>query len=230
MTTKSYAQVQQQIEKLKADAEILRQGAIREVNESIKAYGLTIADLKFGANGAGTGRAPTKKAPAKSSVQAMRFSDGHGNEWPGRGPRPQWLRDALAAGQKIESFRVGAATKAAPTAAAPAAASKAAPGKALGAASSKGKRPITPKYRDAATGSTWSGRGSEPKWVRAAMAAGKTLSDFAIAGAEAVKPAVAPKSKPTATSKATSAKKLAAAKKSKAKGDGAKKRAPAKAS
>jgi ParB/RepB/Spo0J family partition protein len=34
------------------------------------------------------------------------------------------------------------------------------------------------KYRDPATGSTWSGRGLQPKWVKSALADGKTLADF----------------------------------------------------
>jgi ParB/RepB/Spo0J family partition protein len=34
------------------------------------------------------------------------------------------------------------------------------------------------KYRDAATGSTWSGRGLQPAWLKAALAQGKALADF----------------------------------------------------
>ena len=36
------------------------------------------------------------------------------------------------------------------------------------------------KYRDPATGSAWSGRGLQPKWLQAALAQGRTLSDFAV--------------------------------------------------
>jgi DNA-binding protein H-NS len=39
---------------------------------------------------------------------------------------------------------------------------------------------VAPKYRDAATGNTWSGRGLQPKWLREALASGKRISDFAI--------------------------------------------------
>jgi len=39
---------------------------------------------------------------------------------------------------------------------------------------------VPPKYRDAATGETWTGRGLQPKWIQAAIAAGKKLEDFAI--------------------------------------------------
>jgi DNA-binding protein H-NS len=39
---------------------------------------------------------------------------------------------------------------------------------------------IAPKYRNPATGETWTGRGRQPKWVEAALASGKQLSDLAI--------------------------------------------------
>ena len=39
---------------------------------------------------------------------------------------------------------------------------------------------VAPKYRDAATGNTWSGRGLQPKWLKEALAAGKNISDFAL--------------------------------------------------
>ncbi len=39
---------------------------------------------------------------------------------------------------------------------------------------------VPPKYRNKATGDTWSGRGLKPRWLSEAIAAGKKLSDFAI--------------------------------------------------
>jgi DNA-binding protein H-NS len=41
-------------------------------------------------------------------------------------------------------------------------------------------RKVAPKYRDPATGDTWSGRGLQPKWLRSALAAGRKLTDFAL--------------------------------------------------
>lgn len=41
-------------------------------------------------------------------------------------------------------------------------------------------RKVAPKYRNPATGETWTGRGLQPKWVQAAVAAGKKVEDFAI--------------------------------------------------
>jgi DNA-binding protein H-NS len=41
-------------------------------------------------------------------------------------------------------------------------------------------RKVAPKYRDPATGDTWSGRGLKPRWLSAALASGRSLSDFAL--------------------------------------------------
>jgi len=54
--------------------------------------------------------------------------------------------------------------------------SKSSAGKAGGAKGAK----VAPKYRNAATGDTWSGRGLQPKWLKAALASGKGITDFAI--------------------------------------------------
>ena len=39
---------------------------------------------------------------------------------------------------------------------------------------------VAPKYRDPASGKTWTGRGLKPKWVTEALESGKTLDDLAI--------------------------------------------------
>jgi DNA-binding protein H-NS len=39
---------------------------------------------------------------------------------------------------------------------------------------------VAPKYRDPATGQTWTGRGLHPIWLKQALAGGAQLSDFAI--------------------------------------------------
>jgi DNA-binding protein H-NS len=44
---------------------------------------------------------------------------------------------------------------------------------------SKGGK-VAAKYRNTATGDSWSGRGLQPKWLKAALASGKTLADFSI--------------------------------------------------
>ena len=39
---------------------------------------------------------------------------------------------------------------------------------------------VAAKYRDPATGNAWSGRGLKPNWLKAALDAGRSLSDFAV--------------------------------------------------
>ncbi len=41
-------------------------------------------------------------------------------------------------------------------------------------------RKVAPKYRNPATGDTWSGRGLQPNWLKAAIASGKKIEDFSI--------------------------------------------------
>jgi len=42
---------------------------------------------------------------------------------------------------------------------------------------------VAPKYRDPATGKTWTGRGLQPLWLKSAIAAGAELESFRIGGA-----------------------------------------------
>ncbi len=37
---------------------------------------------------------------------------------------------------------------------------------------------VAAKYRNSATGETWSGRGLQPKWLKAALAAGRRIDEF----------------------------------------------------
>ncbi len=39
---------------------------------------------------------------------------------------------------------------------------------------------VAPKYRDPATGNTWTGRGKTPNWLVAKLAAGQSKDDFAV--------------------------------------------------
>ncbi len=52
-------------------------------------------------------------------------------------------------------------------------------GELKGRGPAKGKS-VPPKYQNASTGQTWSGRGIKPKWVAEALAAGKSLDDLKI--------------------------------------------------
>jgi DNA-binding protein H-NS len=48
------------------------------------------------------------------------------------------------------------------------------------AAPKKAASKVAAKYHDPATGDSWSGRGLKPKWLTAALAAGRSLSEFTV--------------------------------------------------
>jgi DNA-binding protein H-NS len=55
---------------------------------------------------------------------------------------------------------------------------KASTPKAASAPKTGGK--VAAKYRNTATGDSWSGRGLQPKWLKAALAAGRKIEEFAV--------------------------------------------------
>ena len=128
--TQTYARLARQIAALQASAQkqlaIEAKGAIAKINDLISTYGLTAGDLKFASTAASAvSPSASKKLKAtngkgRAAAKGAKFSDGNGNQWGGRGPRPAWLREAIAAGRTLESFTVGAAAPAAPVAASPA--------------------------------------------------------------------------------------------------------------
>ena len=48
------------------------------------------------------------------------------------------------------------------------------------AAGPKAGGKVAAKFRNAATGESWSGRGLQPKWLKSALAGGAKLEDFAL--------------------------------------------------
>jgi DNA-binding protein H-NS len=169
----TYKQIQKQIEQLQRKGEALRNTEVKGVVERIKVaiahYGLTAAHL-------GLDSASNRAVGKRTAKVSAKFSDGAGNTWSGRGPRPRWLREALAAGRSIEKFKSGSKTQsnlasaigkmeaATPAAKAPAKKAKRAPSKV--------------HYSDGA-GNSWTGRGPKPGWLKAAIGSGKSLQDFA---------------------------------------------------
>jgi DNA-binding protein H-NS len=155
--TKTYAQLAREIAALQASAQkqlaLEAKGAIAKINDMISKYSLTADDLKFTSTSASAvsplASKKTKVTKGKSGTAAKgaRFSDGKGNQWGGRGPRPAWLRNAIAAGRTLESFAVGAPPVPAPDTVASVAPSPAktvaeesiAPKRIKSAASAKGK-------------------------------------------------------------------------------------------
>jgi DNA-binding protein H-NS len=114
--TRTYAQIQKEIESLQRAADKLKrqevEGVIARIKEAISAYGLNAADLGLGAASGRTRRAaPVKAARSGRRRKAkytatVKYRDDAGNTWVGRGPRPQWLRDALDSGKSLQDFAV----------------------------------------------------------------------------------------------------------------------------
>jgi DNA-binding protein H-NS len=161
--TQSYKQIQKQIEALQQQAEHLRKkeigGVVARIKEAIEHYGLTAEHL-FGTKSSSGRGTSSKAAPASSTAK---YSDGQGNAWFGRGPRPRWLRDALNAGRALEEF----------------AAAGISPGKTKSKpAKGAKKRKSKATYRDQA-GNSWTGMGPRPRWLKEALGGGKTLEELA---------------------------------------------------
>jgi DNA-binding protein H-NS len=116
---KTLAQLNQQIESLRRQAEDIKNkevpSVVGRIKEAIAAYGLTAADLGFGGRagnvGAGKGKRAAKKlsgkkVAAKKTAGEIKFRDEAGNEWTGRGKRPGWYLAALAAGKTVDDLKV----------------------------------------------------------------------------------------------------------------------------
>lgn len=174
MTT-SYTQIQKKIAALQHKADALRAKEVRGVIDRIKVaivhYGLTADQLGFGSS---TGGAKRGAAPAaRGAAPAPRYSDGQGNQWSGRGPRPRWLKEALSAGRQLEELTNGADR-----------AVQAGAGQAKASAAGKTSKPVAKRrakaqYRDEA-GNTWGGMGPRPRWLREAIASGISLESLLV--------------------------------------------------
>jgi DNA-binding protein H-NS len=95
----------EQIAQLRKQAEELRNqeraGVVEELRKKIAEYGLTAADLKLGGRGGKRGGAST----APKSVAKYRSPTGE--TWSGgRGRKPRWITEALAAGKSISDFEI----------------------------------------------------------------------------------------------------------------------------
>lgn len=168
----TYTQIQKQIEALQRQAEKLKSaevaGVVERIKVAIEHYGLTAEQLFGGGRskaaqwkpGTSSGNSSGKKVAVSAA-----YADGAGNTWGGRGPRPKWLRDAIAGGKSLDDF----ATKAKITSGTAARAKKHKP--------VASKRKAT-QYSDGA-GNSWSGFGPKPGWLKDALAAGKTLEELA---------------------------------------------------
>jgi DNA-binding protein H-NS len=170
--THTYAQLQKQIASLETKAQELKRaeaaGVIAKIKEAIAVYGLTTADL-FGGRSVKT----IKGTRGSGKRTGFKYADANGNTWVGMGKRPQWLRDALAAGNSLEDFLVNGAGKVKVRSAV-----ETAPSKKTGARR-KRKGAGRVKYQDG-SGHSWTGFGPQPGWLKDAIAVGRTLDDFRV--------------------------------------------------
>lgn len=110
--SKTYSQLMKQIDSLQREAEEIKRkeidGVITRIKDAIQAYGLTAADLGLAARAPKAAKVGKKRAGRKpgKAAAAAKYRDDAGNTWGGRGPRPAWLRDALAAGKQLSDFAV----------------------------------------------------------------------------------------------------------------------------
>lgn len=117
----TYIELMAEIERLQSQAAKLKDRekseVVARIKKAIEVYGLTAKDLGLDK----PGRAITGKSTATRKLKAgkrgarkakahttPKFRDTAGNSWSGRGPRPAWLRTALASGATLESFAVPA--------------------------------------------------------------------------------------------------------------------------
>ena len=186
---KNYSQLQAHIAKLQSEAETLRKSELAEViakiRVAISAYGITLEDL-FGSKSktsstpkSGAAPKPASKSKSKGDLTA-KFTDGTGNTWVGRGQRPTWLREALATGKPLSDFAVaGAEASTSPSMKLRPSPSKVSKKVAYKAKVKASRNPVAAKYKDEA-GNSWTGRGSQPRWLKEAVAAGKTLDQLLV--------------------------------------------------
>jgi DNA-binding protein H-NS len=96
----------EQIAQLRKQAEELRNheraGVVDELRKKIAEYGISAADLKL------TGRGPAKRpnvVPAAKGV--AKYRGPAGETWSGgRGRKPRWVTEALAAGKSLSDFEI----------------------------------------------------------------------------------------------------------------------------
>jgi DNA-binding protein H-NS len=142
-----YIQLKNQIQKLQAEAEILRKRergeVIANIKEAIAAFELTSEDLGLTVSTRGFRARKVGEKKAGEGISSVKKYHG-----------PPYEKTTLTGPLARRSDNKSRAAD---------------------------KRSVVaPKYRDPATGTTWTGRGKQPKWLAAAINGGKKLEDFKI--------------------------------------------------
>ena len=116
-SSKTYQQLKAEIATLQAQAETLRaqesDAALARCKEAIALYGFTARELglvgrpsndRNGQDDQGSQGGRNGRNNRRGEFVTL-FADGAGNEWNGRGPRPDWFKAALGAGKKPNELR-----------------------------------------------------------------------------------------------------------------------------
>ncbi len=96
----------EQIAQLRKQAEDMRNheraGVIDDLRKKIAEYGISAGDLKLG------GRGPGKRGSAAPAVKAAaKYRGPAGESWSGgRGRKPRWVTEALAAGKSLSDYEI----------------------------------------------------------------------------------------------------------------------------
>lgn len=100
-----YTELKAQIEELQKEMQEAFQAergeVIASIKAQVKAFNLTAADIGFSPSKVGR----QKVSGSPSIVVKPKYRDGE-NTWTGRGAKPVWLRDKLAAGKSLEDFLI----------------------------------------------------------------------------------------------------------------------------
>ncbi len=114
-------EIDQEIAKLKQEADAIREtekaGVADKIKAAIAVYGFTAADLglaRGGKKGAKTSTKTSTKASPKAKPKAgkgggstqsrIKYKDDAGNAWSGFGRKPKWFVEALAGGKTAEQL------------------------------------------------------------------------------------------------------------------------------
>lgn len=164
----SFQSISKELERLQAQRQQLfereRVVALQHLRAFVERYGIQPQELGF-ATEAG---APAGRLPAARRDLPRYMDPATGKSWGGRGPRPRWLREALAAGRRLEEFRTAGTVTAPPVVA---------PAPMWPGVQATGARAV---YRNPVTRQTWGGRGTHPRWLRDAIASGKSKDEFLV--------------------------------------------------
>jgi len=102
----TYAEIQEQIKQLQAQAEQLRKDEIKavisDINAKIALYNIKQHELKF--PDSLKHEVEVGSIPPKAKLPPKYRNEETGEEWSGRGMQPKWLKNAIDEGKDINEF------------------------------------------------------------------------------------------------------------------------------